>query len=159
MFAFRPIEISSDWDKLVAFHRDTFCLSYGSDEKFSEPAYREIMRDRLETFPQGQMMVLDGAAVAGQVELAIRECQGRRFGYVSLFYLAPAWRGQGLGWELTDFAETCFAAHGLDEYRLRVAAMNEQAVRFYERQGFEQVGCERGERHVWIMRKGLPRSR
>ena len=101
-------------------------------------------------------MVLDDAVVAGQVELAIREAQGRRFGYVSLFYLEPAWRGRGLGRELTQFAQTCFAAHGLDEYRLRVSAMNERAVRFYERQGFARLGSEQRGQLVWIMRKSLP---
>ena len=156
MFSFRPIDLAGDWDKLVAYHRDTFRLSYGSDEAFSELAYRKIMRDRLESFPQGQRMVLDDAVVAGQVELAIREAQGRRFGYVSLFYLEPAWRGRGLGRELTQFAQTCFAAHGLDEYRLRVSAMNERAVRFYERQGFARLGSEQRGQLVWIMRKSLP---
>lgn len=156
MFQFRPIDLAQDWNTLVGFHRDVFKISYGSDQDFSDATYREILRSRLKQFPEGQMLVLDNGTLAGQVEIWIREYEGRRIGYVSLFYLAPAWRGQGRGKELLQYAEAWFAVHGMDEYHLRVSALNERAARFYERCGFAKVASEEREQLVWRMMKRIP---
>lgn len=155
LFHFRQVDLDRDWDTLVAFHRDVFRISYGSDQDFSEATYRTILQSRLKQFPDGQMLVLDGGDVAGQVEIWIREHEGRRVGYVSLFYLAPAWRGQGRGAELLEYAERYVAKHGLEECHLRVSDRNERAMRFYERYGFVRVGSERREHLVWRMMKRL----
>ncbi len=158
VFRFRRIDLVQDWDTLVAFHRDVFRISHGSDREFSEQAYREILRDRLRSFPDGQMLAVAGDAVAGQVEIWIREYEGTKIGYVSLFYLAPQWRGKGLGLELVQYAERCFAARGLKEYHLRVSERNEPALRFYLRAGFVKLHAETRDGLVtWRMGKRIQR--
>ena len=154
-FRFREIDIAGDWDTLVVFHRDVFTISYGSDREFSETTYREILRVRLRDFPRGQMLVLDGDAAAGQIEIWARVYEGRRIGYVSLFYLRPPWRGRGLGMELLNYAETFFAEMGLVEYHLRVSSANERAMRFYERAGFRRIAQEQREHITWRMAKRI----
>ena len=158
MFRFRAIDLARDWDTLVAFHRDVFTISYGSDRAFSESTYREILRGRLSEFPRGQMLVLDGDAVAGQIEIWARAHEGRRIGYVSLFYLLPAWRGRGLGLELVRYAEAFFSEMGLEEYHLRVSAANERAMQFYERAGFRRIAAERRDHVTWRMGKRIEPS-
>ena len=61
-------------------------------------------------------------------------------GYVSLFYLAPQCRGQGLGRMLHEHAVKVFKARGLDRMRLSVASRNAAAIDFYRRLGWVDAG-------------------
>ena len=149
---FRSIDLFRDWATIVAFHRDVFEISFGSDEEFSESNYRTILQDR----SKGQRIVLAGGAVAGQVEIWTREYEGRNVGYASLFYLVPRWRGQGLGRELLQYAERYFCNEGLGEYHLRVSERNEHALRFYLKQGFVRLEAEeRDDLVTWRMMKSV----
>jgi putative acetyltransferase len=56
-------------------------------------------------------------------------------GKVEMLFMHPAWRGQGGGGRLLNYAVTTFGATTLD-----VNEQNEQAVGFYLRMGFEVVG-------------------
>jgi GNAT superfamily N-acetyltransferase len=61
-----------------------------------------------------------------------------RAGDVESLSLLPAARGRGIGAALLDAVEEQLAAIGVDELRLTVVAANEDARRFYAREGFTE---------------------
>ncbi|WP_285767304.1 GNAT family N-acetyltransferase [Peribacillus sp. SI8-4] len=153
---FRTIDIDKDKETIVAFRKDSYVVSFGSEDGFGdEEAYLQRMRERVHQFPEGQVIMELDRRPIGQLELQIREHEGTEIGYVNLFYLIPEYRSQGLGKELVGYAETFFRKFGVSEYQLRVSPDNQQAVRFYTKSGMVKLR-EENERHlVWRMKKSL----
>jgi ribosomal protein S18 acetylase RimI-like enzyme len=58
-------------------------------------------------------------------------------GVVENIYVAPEYRGQGVGSALLDCAERRLAARGVDRVGLEAMADNEDARRFYRRHGYD----------------------
>ncbi|KEO83701.1 GNAT family N-acetyltransferase [Tumebacillus flagellatus] len=83
----------------------------------------------------------EGAA-AGQLELQVKQVEGREVGYVSIMYLVPELRGQGISQQMWDYAESFFRRLGMAEYQLKVDVGNERAKRFYLKSGMEVLGEE-----------------
>ena len=158
MLSFRPVDLQSDWDRILMFERDTRVASYGNDSDFSEARFRAHLESRLENFPAGHALAMDNGVLAGMVQAWISEYHGRRIGYVGLYYLTQAYRGRGLGVELVNFSESYFIAEGVGEYHLRVSPSNERAVRFYSRCGFHRIAVEHLDHLVWRMSKGIDTS-
>ncbi|SFJ24720.1 Acetyltransferase (GNAT) family protein [Halobacillus dabanensis] len=142
MITFRTIDLNKDRTSLINFRKDSFIVSFGNLVGFHEGSYLAYVLEKIEQYPDGFVMAeLDGKAV-GQLELSVKEYQGRKIGYVHLFYLVPAQRGSGIGNELFTYAMNFFKKLGLDEYHLRVAPQNHRARRFYEKHGMKEIGPE-----------------
>lgn len=80
-----------------------------------------------------------GDAIVGQVELG-RSKHEAGVGYVYLFYLDQAVRGQGLAQQLDQYAADFFRQIGCRKARLSASPTNERAMRFYQKQGWADVG-------------------
>lgn len=77
-----------------------------------------------------------GEAFAG---LLILNFRGAFVGYLQTVFVAPRWRGSGVGSALVRFAEArIFSQH--PNVFLCVSAFNAGARRLYERLGYERVG-------------------
>ena len=140
----------------IQFRRDSFRVSFnGKDDGFDENEYIDLLRKRTVQFPWGYVMVEDNGQVIGQMEIFIREYEGRQIGFVSLYYLIPDARGHGQGMQLTNYAEKHFRQNGVSEYHLRVSPTNEHAVRFYEKAGLTKLKQESTNHIVWRMGKTL----
>jgi len=61
-------------------------------------------------------------------------------GYVNLFYVVPELRGRGLGRLLQRHAVRVFSRLGKRAIRLSVSARNAQALAFYSKLGWREVG-------------------
>lgn len=79
--------------------------------------------------------LVDGR-VAGFVLLQL---QGTFAGYIQTIGMAPAFRGQGLGSALIDFAEQRILREHQNVF-LCVSSFNHAAQRFYRGRGYQQVG-------------------
>ena len=55
----------------------------------------------------------------------------------------PVWQRRGLGTRLMQWCEARTRAHGLDALLLEVRPSNRNALSFYARQGFQQIGLRR----------------
>jgi ribosomal protein S18 acetylase RimI-like enzyme len=62
--------------------------------------------------------------------------------YLASLYLLPAWQNRGIGGKLLGVAQEQARAYGLDDLWVGVMAQNENARRFYDRQGFRFLGEE-----------------
>lgn len=156
-FTFRPIHVHHDYATLLKFRRDSFLVSMGSAEGMgNENAYLAWMALNSALYPDGFLMMEHDGKVIGQTEAEIILYQGRRIGYVDLFYLVPEYRGKGYGKVQLDRAEAFFRHHGVNEYHLRVSATNERAIRFYKKHGFYKLKEEVIAGHLmWRLGKVL----
>lgn len=79
--------------------------------------------------------------IVGQLECRypVLDEEGRKFGYINLFYLLPEFRNQGLGRQLQDFLLKLFANHGCRYARLRYIPGNDAGERFYYKNGWRPV--------------------
>ncbi|GGD62068.1 GNAT family N-acetyltransferase [Paenibacillus nasutitermitis] len=153
---FRTIDIKRDRDTIVAFRKDSYVVSYGSDEGFGdEEEYVIRIRDRVNRFPEGLVLVEYNDITIGQIELQILNYEETDIGYVNLFYLMPGYRGKGYGDRLLEYAENFFRNHHVREYHLRVSPSNHVAVKFYEKHGLKKLKEEKQNYITWRMAKEL----
>ncbi|MFD9627281.1 GNAT family N-acetyltransferase [Peribacillus muralis] len=153
---FRTIDIDKDKDMIVAFRKDSYVVSFGSEEGFGdERSYLNRIKERVRQFPDGQVIIERDLEPIGQMELQIREHEGTEIGYVNLFYLIPEYRSKGLGKELVGYAEAFFRKFGVSEYQLRVSPDNQGAIRLYTKSGMVKLREENEKYPVWRMRKSL----
>lgn len=143
-FHLEPIDLARDLATCIAFRRDMYVASFGSldglDEEMGagDARYVEQLRGRIEELPEGNAHLWEGSRIVGQTEMRLDEEPG--VGYVSLFYLAPECRGQGLGRMLHEHAVKVFGARGMRAMRLSVSARNALAIAFYRKLGWVSRG-------------------
>ncbi|WP_342602913.1 GNAT family N-acetyltransferase [Peribacillus sp. FSL E2-0159] len=153
---FRTIDTDKDKDIIVKFRKDSFVVSFGSEDGFGdENTYLQRMKERVCKFPEGQVIIEKDQEPIGQMELQIRAYEETEIGYVNLFYLIPDYRSKGLGKELVRYAENFFRQFNVSEYHLRVSPDNHRAIRLYTSSGMVKI-CEENETYpVWRLSKSL----
>jgi amidase len=139
---FRRFDLNRDREEICGNFRDTMVAAIGTDEGYNEENYKKRVRELVAQFPDGFVLAEEDGKVVGQLELRIREYEGRKVGFISIFYLKPECRGAGYAQYLTAYAERYFDGLGLTEYHLRVDPSNERAIRFYEKHGLKKLGDE-----------------
>ncbi|GER66539.1 hypothetical protein BpJC7_15430 [Weizmannia acidilactici] len=139
---FIPINVNQHLQFILSFRSDSFIVSFGTDEDFDEKEYLEWLQKQSAKFPEGFMLVAENAVPIGQLELTVKEYEGKPIGYVNLYYLVPEKRGLGLGALLHAYAMNFFKKRKVNEYHLRVSPTNKQAVAFYQKMGMKQLKPE-----------------
>jgi ribosomal protein S18 acetylase RimI-like enzyme len=139
-----PIELPRDAQTCIAFRRDSYFESFGTQEGADAEMgadgalYLEKLRARIAEVPEGNCHLWQGERIVGQTEMRVSD--DPRMGYVNLFYLVPEWRHRGLGRVLHDHAVAVFTARGKRGLRLSVSRSNAAAIAFYRRLGWRRVG-------------------
>lgn len=158
---FRPIDVARDGALSVGFRRDSYVCSFGSDALFVEEngadgqGYLQWLSERVAQFPEGHVHAWLEGEIVGQIEMVI----GPTSGYVNLFYLRPDARGRGLGDELHAYAVALLRRHGVSVAGLSVSPTNERALKYYERNGWKDLGARAGAGHVHEMELRVPSVR
>jgi len=111
------------------------------------------LRSRVEEFPDGHVLALLGDRCVGQLELQVP--YGLTVGYVNLFCVTPAFRGQGYGRVLHDYAERYFRSWEASRITLDVGRANRSAIGFYRHLGYELKFSSRSNQRMWRMEKSL----
>lgn len=142
MIHFEQIDLKKDRETLIQFRKDSFIVSFGNAEGFDNEEYIDWLAEKKQLFPDGFVLAKERNLPIGQLELSVREYEGKDIGYVHLYYLIPDKRGTGLGRILHHYTLDFFKKSDIEEYHLRVAPNNEQAIRFYLKNGMEKLGEE-----------------
>jgi ribosomal protein S18 acetylase RimI-like enzyme len=134
--------------------------SFGTAERFYEAdgkggdRYLEWLRDRMRSLPGCCVHVWSGQTIVGQLEMG-RHKGDPRMGYVSLYYLVPAYRGRDLGRSLDEYAASFLRGLGFAVARLNVSPINHQAIKFYLKNGWCDLGPHELHPYVHVMQKNL----
>lgn len=133
---FISIDIKKHREYVIPFRRDSFIVSFGTDEDFgNDEDYLIWLEKQSVESPEGFLLGMENGTPIGQLELTIREFEGNEIGYINLYYLVPKKRGKGLGKKLHDYALEFFKNKGVTEFHLRVSPSNLQAISFYHKNG------------------------
>ncbi len=117
--------------------RDALSQSTLGEKYFSSPGSAE--NAILEGLSQGNLYVaLIGEECVGFTYI-IPKGAFHSFPYLHIIAIKEEYRGQGVGKALLEFSES-IASEMADKLFLVVADYNPDAKRFYERNGYEQVG-------------------
>lgn len=84
-------------------------------------------------FAPASFMALSERTLCG---ISLASLVGERTGHITQICVAPAHRGQGIGYELLRQSLLAFAEHGCDRVSLTVTAANQEAIRLYQQAGF-----------------------
>lgn len=149
--SFRTIDLSLDADTAVAFRRDSYVCSFGSDHAFGNvDDYLAWLKDRIARQPTGYVHVWDGTKIIGQMEMLIHQTTPVR-GYVNLFYLVPEARGQGIGATLHAYFLDFMRGEGARLARLSVSPSNARALAYYQKRGWKDLGPRPDDDTVHLM--------
>jgi ribosomal protein S18 acetylase RimI-like enzyme len=152
---FETIDVQRHGDVCVRFRRDSYACSFGDASRFDLESgedgarYLAWLRQRVSEWPEGAVHVWVGDRIIGQLEMRIRGEE--RTGYVNLFYLAPEERGTGKGAALHWYAVEVFRRSGVKTVQLSVAPSNVQAIRYYQKHGWVDLGTRPGHEDVHLM--------
>ena len=157
---FRPVDIEQHANICISFREDSFVVSFGNTEKFYEEdgkgaeRYIDWLRSKITIDPRTVIHIWYEKEIIGQMELGrLREVPST--GYVNLFYLIEKYRGQGLGIQLDDYAVTYFRELGLRRIRLSVSPTNLQALTYYKKMGWKDLGPSLKHPEVHLMEKNI----
>jgi ribosomal protein S18 acetylase RimI-like enzyme len=147
---FSSIDLARHAALCVAFRRDSYVCSFGSDRLFIEEngadahGYIEWLAARIAQFPEGHVHVWQRAQIIGQIEMML----GPSSAYINLFYLRPDARGRGLGSALHAYAVDLLQRHDISVAGLSVSPTNQRAIKYYQRHGWKDQGPRAGAPHV-----------
>jgi GNAT superfamily N-acetyltransferase len=150
MLAFRTIDPLRDAEVCIAFARDLYTCSFGSDALFVAEfgadglLYLDWLAERIEHFAEGHVLACIAERVVGQVNM-VPASDPPDSGYVNTFYVVPEARGTRVGDELHEYVLCTFRNRHAKLLRLRVSPANLRAKRFYEKRGWRDLGAV-GER-------------
>jgi aminoglycoside 6'-N-acetyltransferase len=145
-----------DADTCARFRREMYQASFGTTEGLEEEMgpdnekYLADLRAKIAQLPEGNVHLWHGEEIVGQLEMRLVDHEPH-VGYVSLIYVPPEWRGQGLGRRLHEHAVQVSRHRDKRGLRLSVAFTNVPAIMFYRRLGWEMVGSRPNKEPMAIM--------
>ena len=157
---FVPVDLEMHEDLCVRFCEDAMIQSFGDAKRFHEDdgkgsdRYRIWLRERVAKDPSTVVLVWQADKVVGQVTAGPWKLD-QTLGYVNLYYLIPEMRGIGMSRHLEAYAITFLTSLGLKRARLSVSPTNLRAVKFYEKNGWTDIGPRPGHPEVHWMEKSL----
>lgn len=134
---FINIDLNTHKDIVVTFRKDSFRESFGHSGDFNEAEYMHWLKQKVQQFPEGFLLIEEDNECIGQMELTVKNYKGSDVGYINLYYLTESYRGKGYASKLHNHAERYFMDKGLKEYHLRVSPSNKRAIKFYENMSME----------------------
>jgi ribosomal protein S18 acetylase RimI-like enzyme len=152
---FRTIDLPRHADTAVAFRRDSYLCSFGSDAAFGQPQeYLAWLGERIASHPGGHVHVWEGSRIIGQLEMLTHPTTPVS-GYVNLFYLVAEARGRGFGDLLHRYAVEHMQARGARLVRLSVSPSNARAWAYYRKHAWRDCGLRPGDDTVHVLELDL----
>ena len=155
---FLPIDLTKHAKTCIEFRVDSFVASFGSPDGFYKESgadgaeYLDWLRNKLEKNPWSAVHVWEDDEIIGQMELGTYKPEPGT-GYIHLYYLHPKKRGAGYSKYLEEYAATFMAEMGFKRARLSVSPTNLNALGFYKKMGWTDVGIRPGYDNVRFMEK------
>ena len=142
MLTFRDITLQ-DHDLILPMVEDFYqgdAVLHPVDTEILERSFRDAA-DSAEPLLRGVLILVDGQP-AGYlyITLCYSAEVGGRCVFLEEIYLAPKFRGQGLGGEILSWIEQQYPS--ARRFRLEVNGINRNAVHLYEKMGYEYLRYE-----------------
>ncbi|MAT43179.1 MAG: hypothetical protein CL609_12625 [Anaerolineaceae bacterium] len=149
---------SKNWVQEITFRPVRFTDLKSLEWEGAYIQYRKIYQRTFQKSCEGKTLMwaadLPNFGIVAQVFIQLESnrldlADGTNKAYLYAFRVRPAYRNQGLGIKMLDFAEKDIWQRGFNEMTLNVAQKNEAAIRLYQRTGYTIIGYEKGD---WTFR-------
>ena len=142
---FKPIDLVANRELCIQFRMDSYVVSFGEASQFYKDGgadgagYIHWLWAKLDKHPGSAVHIWEGDTIIGQMELGVLKDEPE-VGNVNLYYLIPEKRGLGYSAHLDAYAVQYLKSRGLKKSRLSVSPTNTRAVKFYEKNGWKDIG-------------------
>ena len=154
--AAEPIDPLRERDFYVSCYEDSWRAAHGTLAGFEPEDYLLAAIEHAKADPGAVLRFLDGEKPVGLVDMDPLRGAHAGYGWLSLIYLRPEYRGQGMGIQLLGRVIMHYRGLGRRTLRLYAAEDNRAALAFYRRWGFTVLGEERGRfGRIYLMEKKL----
>ena len=147
---FEPLSFPRDSAFFDACYADAWATAHGSTAGYTPRPYLRSAKNHAKT-PHAVVKLLSGSDVVGMIDIDPERGKNEGYGWISFFYLLPAYRGKGWGAQLLGHALWFCETRGWHSLRLHVAEDNAHAKGFYEHFGFTVIGSTPGVRGTLYM--------
>ena len=154
-YRFKTINLQEDFDTCCQFRRDAHVLNFGDDQGFDSklPAYKKQIQEVIDYLPLGNCHLWADKEIIGQTEMKFTD--DPKVGCVSMLYLVPEYRGNGIGELLHQHSVEVFSAANKAEIQSTVGQSNKPAISFYQKHGWTSQNSETGGDEMTLMKYAL----
>lgn len=138
---FRP---EADRTYYEACYADAWRSAHGDLRQFSAETYYRAARRHHAAAPGSVLRLYEGEEPIGLVDLDPERDASDGAGWISLLYLKESHRNRGYGIQVLARPIFFYRELGRRSLRLQVAEENAIACSFYRREGFRQIGEQKG---------------
>ena len=141
---FRPADLTQNMASCIAFRRDSFQINFASDKSFETEMGKDGVdyASRLiafqQEFPYGVIHIARGTEIIGQIDFRIENLFTDK-AFISMFYLIPTERGQGIGSLMHEYLIHTLREQGCNGARILIQSSNERGLAFYKTHGWRYV--------------------
>ena len=135
---FRPLELPQDGAFYLSSLRDSRLVSQGTSDGFDGGAALSTAKELCSCDPNSILVAMRGTAPIGLLQMDITQQSDADAGGISLVYLTPEARYQGLGVQLLGQAVSVWRSLG--RQYLRLCCNGNMERRFFEKHGFTPSG-------------------
>ena len=150
------IDPAAHRDTYISCYADSWQTAHGNLQGFDGETYYQAALEHYRADPEAVMLFYDSERFAGLLDLDTERGASFHSGWVSLLYLCPEYRFQGLGVQLLGRAVVKYRRLGCRTLRLQAAEDNAAALAFYRKNGFTALSWTPGSHgKLWLMEKQL----
>lgn len=139
-------------------YADAWMAAHGNLNGFEPAPYYHAARDHYRRDSEAISLLYDGDRFAGLIDLDTARGEHAGYGWVSLLYLCPEYRGRGLGVQLLGRVLTKYRTLGRRAVRLYAAEDNTAALAFYRANGFTELSRAPGANGDLLLMEKQPGS-
>ena len=156
----KPVQLDLHKDTCITCREDSFVVSFGDAKKFHEEdgkggeRYIEWLKGKISIDALTVVHIWQENEIIGQIEMG-GPFKDPLCGYINLYYLIPSKRGAGLGKTLDQHAMNYFKNKHMERVQLSVSPTNFQAVSYYKKMGWIDLGPREGHPEVHMMEKKI----
>ncbi len=125
-------------------YADAWQAAHGDLAGFEAEPYFRAACEHYRRDGDSIMLLYENEHFAGLLDLDTGRGDLAGYGWISLLYLCPEYRGRGIAVQLLGRAVAKYRSLGRRAIRLHVAEDNAAALRFYRANGFEELSREPG---------------
>lgn len=142
-FRYEPMDLISKKELYLEYRRDGWMAVHGTMDGYTDNYYDLALKHQSD-HPFGVVEVFCGDEPAGLLELDVKSGAKDSYGGIAFYYLCKKFRNKGFGVQLLGQAISVYRPMGRSRLRLHVAEENLNAISFYCKYGFENVGKVKG---------------
>lgn len=151
-----PFDPVADRDYYKACYADAWMTAHGSLKGFSPEPYFKCAAEHCACDGEAVLRAYEGSTPLGLLDMDTERGAHAGYGWVSLLYVEPEYRGKGCAIQLLARALFHYEKLGRTAVRLHCAAENAAAAAFYRKYGFTVLSEEKsGKSTVLLLEKKL----